>query len=337
MGLWLNPRLDAATAQSDFDLRDLRRAKITIYLAASPDNISRVAPLYSLFFQQLVDLNTRTLPAPTDTQRVLLLLDEFARLGTASVLAHSFSFVAGYGLRILAVLQSPSQLRAAYGPDLAQEIISNCGVEVVFTPKELTIAKDLSERLGFDTVDGRSRSRPAGLGKGGRSVTESDHRRALMLPQELLQFPRSRLLVLRAGMAPILGTKLVYWRDRAFTARLRPPPPVLPPSVAASAADLRALAVDVATIRADFQELRGQVVLRPMTPEEAAGDVRLSDGDISLALEDVDMAALPQGDLSDAEVRAILAEYARRASEPGAGLPHADRGEAFDRTPEPIA
>lgn len=63
MGLWLDPLVDAATSASDFDLRSLRTRKTTIYLAASPDNLQRVAPLYNLFFQQLVDLNTRVRPA----------------------------------------------------------------------------------------------------------------------------------------------------------------------------------------------------------------------------------------------------------------------------------
>jgi type IV secretion system protein VirD4 len=58
---------------------------------------------------------------------VLVLLDEFARLGHAEIVAKAFAFVAGYGLRLLPVLQSPAQLRADYGPDLAEEIIANCG------------------------------------------------------------------------------------------------------------------------------------------------------------------------------------------------------------------
>ena len=185
MGLWLNPLVDTATSDSDFDLRTLRRVRQTIYLAASPDNLSRVAPLYSLLFQQLVDVSTRRRPTSEETGQVLLVLDEFARLGHAGVLAHGFSFVAGYGLRMLAVLQSPSQLRAEYGPDLAEEIVANCGVEIAFTPKELKIAQELSARLGDYTYEGRSRSRPSGLSSGRRSQTESEQRRALMLPQEL--------------------------------------------------------------------------------------------------------------------------------------------------------
>ncbi len=227
MGLWLNPRVDAATAASDFDLRDLRGGRLSLYLGATPDNMLRIQPLYALLFQQLVDLNSRALPGPVD-RPALIVLDEFARLGPAPVLAHAFAWVAGYGLRLLAVLQSPSQLRAIYGPDIAEEVMTNCGVEIVFAPKELKIAQELSDRLGAYTTDGRSRSRPTGLSPGRRSTTVSDQRRALMLPQELMQLPQTALIVLKAGLPPVRGRKIAYFRERVFQRRLRPAPDLAP-------------------------------------------------------------------------------------------------------------
>jgi type IV secretion system protein VirD4 len=225
MNLWLNPRICAATDASDFDLREVRDRRLSLYLAVSPDNLARVAPLYNLLLQQLVDLNVRELPAPgRHDVPVLVLLDEFARLGHAAVVAHAFSYVAGYGLRLLPVLQSPAQLRAEYGADLAEEVMANCGVEIAFAPKELRIAQDLSERLGYWTYAGRSSSHPTLLSRGNRSMTESDQRRALMMPQELIQLPASKLVALRAGLPPVKADKIVYWRERAFAKRVLPPP-----------------------------------------------------------------------------------------------------------------
>jgi type IV secretion system protein VirD4 len=100
--------------------------------------------------------------------------------------------------------------------------------ELVFAPKELKVAQDLSDRLGYTTVRGHSRSRPSGLSSGRRSVSDSDHRRALMLPQELLQMPAERLIVLKAGLPPVRGRKIIFYRERAFTRRVRPPPTVPP-------------------------------------------------------------------------------------------------------------
>ena len=43
--VWHNPRIAAATASSDFDVRDLRRQPMTIYVAVAPGDIPRMAPL----------------------------------------------------------------------------------------------------------------------------------------------------------------------------------------------------------------------------------------------------------------------------------------------------
>jgi type IV secretion system protein VirD4 len=104
--------------------------------------------------------------------------------------------------------------------------------EVVFAPKELRLANELSERLGYTTVRSPSRSRPTGLSRGHRSVSESDQRRALLLPQELMQFPADDLIVLKAGMPAVRGRKIAYYRERAFLDRVRPAPqiPVAPRS-----------------------------------------------------------------------------------------------------------
>lgn len=229
LNIFLSPGVRAATDESDFDLADLRRRPISLYLCASPDNLPRVAGLYSLLFQLLIDLSTQTLPSADTPVQVLVLLDEFARLGRVDVVAHAFAYVAGYGLRLLCVLQSPAQLRAIYGPDMTEEIMSNCGVEVVFAPKELQVAQALSERLGFYTYQARSFSRPSGLAAGRRSQTRSDQRRALMLPQELIQMDRDQLIVLTAGAPPVKGKKLAFYREPAFARRVCPTPPTPPP------------------------------------------------------------------------------------------------------------
>ena len=300
MGLWLNPRVDAATAASDFDLRGLRGRSISLYLGVTPDNLTRVAPLYNLLLQQLIDLNTRTLPAPGDARQILVVLDEFARLGHAGVIAHGFSFVAGYGIRLVAVLQSPAQLRAEYGTDLADEIMANCGAEIVFAPKEIRVAQDLSERLGYWTYPGRSNSRPTLLSTGRRSTTESDQRRALLLPQELIALRDDQLIVLRAGLPPVRGRKLVYYRSRDLRRRVS-----APPAIAARPAPI----VE--------PEPAGAIASAPSAPsakDEAAEMEPASGNQISLMLDEADLDDAPPEPASEAEVRAWADAYIDRAA-----------------------
>lgn len=253
LGLWLNPLVDTATSASDFDLRDLRRRGMSIYLGVSPDELDRIAPLYNLLFQQLIDLNVRELPDDTMPVPVLVILDEFARLGRASVIASAFSYVAGYGIRLLPVIQSRSQLRGVYGEHVADEIVANCGVEVAFTPKELRVANELSDRIGYVGQESVTRSLTINGLLANRSKSMSEQRRALLLPQELMQFPTDRLILLRGGIPPIIGTKIFYFKSRFFKKRAFPPP-IVPPLE---------------------KQIRGTLAppsFRDMTDEEAAGN-----------------------------------------------------------------
>jgi len=228
LSLWLNPRVDAATEESDFDLRELRTKPMSIYLGVSPDELDRVAPLYNLLFQQLIDLNVRDLPGSETPLQVLVILDEFARIGRAQVIASAFSYVAGYGIRLLPVIQSRSQLRAVYGEHVANEIVANCGVEVAFTPKELRVANELSERIGYVGQESVTKSLTIHGILANRSKSMSDQRRALLLPQELMQFPDSELLLLRGGIPPIHGDKIRFYANGLFRGRVMAAP-VVPP------------------------------------------------------------------------------------------------------------
>lgn len=293
LNIFLSPRVRAATDESDFDLADLRRRRISLYLCASPDNLPRVASLYGLLFQLLIDLNTRDLPSDEAPVEVLVLLDEFARLGRVDVVANAFAYVAGYGLRLLCVLQSPAQLRAIYGPDITEEIMSNCGVEVVFAPKELPVAQALSERLGFYTYQARSLSRPSGLGSGRRTQTRSDQRRALMLPQELMQMDRDHLIVLTAGAPPVKGRKLAFYREPAFAARVCQPPPA--PAALSVAATARPAPPAQSLTLAETTEVLAAEGLEPPPPHGA------SDADVEAWVDRFLSATAPSSELEHAD------------------------------------
>ncbi len=60
--IFQNPRVDMATSANDFDLREVRRRKMTIYLGVTPDKLKDAAVIVNLFFDQLLNLNTRVLP-----------------------------------------------------------------------------------------------------------------------------------------------------------------------------------------------------------------------------------------------------------------------------------
>ena len=60
------------------------------------------------------------------------------------------------------------------------------------------------------------------------STTETDQRRALLLPQEITRLPPHQAILLRPGLYPIRCRRLRYFKDRTFTRLLRRPPTVPP-------------------------------------------------------------------------------------------------------------
>ncbi|MDQ1159594.1 type IV secretion system protein VirD4 [Sphingomonas sp. SORGH_AS 950] len=241
---WLNPYVDAATSESDFDLSEFRDKRISLYLGVSPDDLDRVAPIYGLLFQQLIDRNVRELPKGDRHQvKVLLALDEFASLGKCSVLANAFSYVAGYGLRMLPAFQSIEQIQGVYGDKVAADIERNCAVRLVLRPAGLAEAKKISDQLGSYTFRARSRSMGT-WGGGGGSTSDSDQRRPLMLPQEVELLPENDLIVFRRGMYATYGRKVRYYAEKKLADRTSIPAPQMPqiqPDPAVAANSLRVI------------------------------------------------------------------------------------------------
>jgi type IV secretion system protein VirD4 len=156
---------------------------------------------------------------------VLLVLDEFPALGHVAVLAKGVGYLAGYNLRFLTIAQSISQLNEIYGINGARAFATNHALQIVFAPREQHDANEYSEMLGYLTAVSVSRSKSSG-GRGGSSVNRTEHRRALMLPQELKELGPAREIVLYENTKPILAQKIFYYKDAVFAERLLPPPPV---------------------------------------------------------------------------------------------------------------
>ena len=230
LDLWLNPLLDMATSASDFDLRDLRKKKMSIYLGVKPRDFERLQVVMNLFFQQAIGEQTAELPEhnPALKHQLLLVLDEFTAIGRIPILLNSIAFVPGYNVRTLMVIQTPSQLDEVYGQNGKKIMLKTLAARIVFAPNDMEDARNISEELGYTTVKSRSRNVP-GMG-GGRnrspSTTVSDQRRALMLPQEIKEMPITQELVFVENAPPIKCHKIKYFDDPIFMKRLLPAPGV---------------------------------------------------------------------------------------------------------------
>ncbi len=217
---WINPVLDAATNADDFLLTDVRKKRMTIYIGIQPNKLAEARLIVNLFFSQLINLNTRELPQnnPQLKHQCLLLMDEFTAIGKVDIIANAVSYMAGYNIRLLPIVQSMAQLDAVYGKDVSRTIITNHALQIIYAPREQQDANDYSEMLGYRTVRKQNVTR-------GREVSRSvsEERRALMLPQELKAMGFDKEVFLYEGIEyPVMCTKIKYFQDKYFTSRLLP-------------------------------------------------------------------------------------------------------------------
>ena len=230
LDLWLNPILDWATSGNDFDLRELRARPTSIYVGVNPDDLHRLRPVVNLLFQQAIGLQTRELPEhnPRLKYQVMMLLDEFASLGRIPIIAEAISYLPGYNVRVVMVVQTPSQLREVYGSHSAETMLKSLAARIVFAAKDHADAREISDELGFTTVRVKSLSMPVvefgSQGRRSRSQTVTEQRRALLLPQEVKTLGSEEAIIFYEGLRPIRCRKIRYYLDRRFLARLRAPP-----------------------------------------------------------------------------------------------------------------
>ena len=219
LNAFINPILDAATSRNDFMLTDVRKKRMTIYIGIQPNKLAESRLIINLFFSQLINVNTKELPQsnPALKHQCLLLMDEFTSIGKVDIIAKAVSYMAGYNIRLLPIIQSMAQLDATYGKDVARTIITNHALQILYAPREQQDANDYSEMLGYTTVRVRNRTKGRDV-----SLSESEQRRALMLPQELKAMGPEKEVFLYEGIpAPVLCEKIRYYKDKTFTSRLR--------------------------------------------------------------------------------------------------------------------
>lgn len=226
--IFQNPRVDLATSANDFDLREVRRERMSIYFKMPPNKLKEGSVLVNLFFDQLLNLNTRVLPSQDKTlkHQCLVLLDEMTSIGKVAMIAQAVSYMAGYNMRLLTIIQNKSQLEDVYGKAGALTLLSNHALMVMYAPSPTvqSDAQEYSEMLGYETV--KSRSRTSSMQSS--STSTSDQRRALMLPQEIRELGQTREIVSLENCKPILCDKIRYYEDPDFTCRAHLPPPSIP-------------------------------------------------------------------------------------------------------------
>lgn len=225
---WLSEPVSNATSKDDFDLREVRKKRMTIYIGIQPKDLAKAKKIINLFYSQLINENTATLPQNDSNLKYqcLMLMDEGTSPGRIAVLEKAVSYMAGYNMRLLFIAQSPAQLqdRAVYGAEGARNILTNIALKVLYKPNDVADSEEYSKLLGKITVK-EDTSKSRGGGSKGVSRTESLQQRDLMMPQELRAMSKDKEIILFEGIPyPIMAEKNKYYADPIFQVRYQNQP-----------------------------------------------------------------------------------------------------------------
>lgn len=221
MGLWFNPQVVAATSTSDFDLRQLRREKMTIYIGVMPPDLPKLGTLLQMFFLQTFEDNTDVTPEqdPTIRHRAHILLDEATNIPAMQPIAEAIAFARGFWLHFSFVVQSKHQIEEKYKEMGASSLLENMGAEIVYATDNIKLMQEVSARAGDKTVESVSRSVPRFLTfwrVKEQSETTGMIKRPLILPQDVNNLPMDEEYMFRAT-APVFHLKRTIWyKDRNF-------------------------------------------------------------------------------------------------------------------------
>ena len=220
--LWANPLIDTTTATSDFNLHEFKITPHTAYIGLTPDNISRLAPLMKMFYQQAAAFFTAKMPQPHEKFGVLMMMDEFPTLGKMEQFQAGIAYFRGYRVRLFLIIQDTEQLKGIYEESGMNSFLSNSTYRITFAANNMETANLISQLLGNKTAQQVSYNKPKylDLNPGARSLHVSETQRALLLPQEVIQLPRDEQIILIESQPPIKSKKIFYFKDRFFTSRL---------------------------------------------------------------------------------------------------------------------
>jgi type IV secretion system protein VirD4 len=217
MGLFNDPLMSYATSGNDFDFRELRREKISIYVQIPDADKERLSPILTLFWAQMINTLSAHAPAADEPYGVLALMDEFGNMARINKLKDGMSFLRSYHLRPIIIVQYLGQIIATYGRNDAKGFL-NSKVKIAFALNDMDDAQFFSKSLGTKTVRVSSSSVSTGHGDnlGSRSESFNFQSRALMHPDELMQLSSKKAIILIEAKNPIKAYKCYWFKEPKY-------------------------------------------------------------------------------------------------------------------------
>ena len=231
-----SPRLRSVLSRSTFDLADLKRKRMSVFLCLPTDRLPEYHRWIRLIVGSTLRVMMRTRGWPE--HKVLMLLDEFQNLGRLGPVERDISLAGGFGVRLWLFVQDISRLQDAY-PRTWETFFTNTDVLQAFgASNDRTTSDYLSWLTGETTIFVESENQSRGVSRGrwwnsqqGTGQTVAERGRRLLTPDEVRRMDRNDELLFLKGSDPLLSRRVNYLTDLEFRGQFDPNPQhqVVPP------------------------------------------------------------------------------------------------------------
>lgn len=224
LGLYSDPIVARNTSSSDFRILDLMQGDhpMSLYLVVPDSDRLRLKPLIRLMMTLITQRLVEVLNPKENKHRLLMLIDEFPRLSRMPFFSDALSYVAGYNIKVMLIMQSKGQLDAPDSYGKGNTIIESCRVRCVYTPQDPDTAQWISDALGPKTeVHQQTTYTGHRLAPwlGHVMVADQESARPLLDAAEVCKIPATDAIVLVAGFPPFKAKRLKYYEDSLLAAR----------------------------------------------------------------------------------------------------------------------
>lgn len=145
-------------------------------------------------------------------QRVLVMLDEFPRLGKISSITDGMATLRSKGCTICLIMQSYSQLDKVYGDKVRKIITDNAAYKVVLSAMDPATAEEISKMVGQYYRTEVTKNQKGILGLRGESSGTSKRLAYLIRPEQLQNLGNELLLLTPNGFCRL--QKSYYFKER---------------------------------------------------------------------------------------------------------------------------
>jgi type IV secretion system protein VirD4 len=201
---------------SGFDVAELLASRATVFLLGAEE--TQAAPLVCALTGHIAR-EARRLAALQPGGRLdpplTLVLDEAALVSPVPLDSWTAD-MGGRGVTILAAFQSRAQLLARWGEHAAATILNNTSAVMVFGG-----TRDRDDLHFWSTLTGERDERVLTTDLHGRVASRTVRRVPVLAPAQIANLPAGKVLLIRRGLAPVVGRVRPAWRRRDVRAQQR--------------------------------------------------------------------------------------------------------------------